>query len=192
MAHPSLPGAQGLYDPAQEHDSCGVGFVVDLKNRPTHDIVRKAIQILVNLEHWACGCEKNTGDGSGILMQMPHRFFAKAAVTAGIALPAAGEYGVGLVFLPTNPDERHACEAIFEKCIVDEGQEFLGWRDVPSNNEPIGPSARATEPVMRHLFVGRKGLPARPQRQGEDLAFEPQAIPYSPLRGERRSPVGPP
>ncbi|HEV8061916.1 MAG TPA: glutamate synthase large subunit, partial [Gemmataceae bacterium] len=173
MAHPSLPGAQGLYDPAHEHDACGVGFVVDLKNRPSHDIVRKAIRILVNLEHrGACGCEKNTGDGAGILLQMPHRFFVKSAEVAGITLPAAGEYGIGLVFLPANAKSRRACEAIFEKCIVEEGLEFLGWRDVPCNNRPIGPSARATEPFMRHLFVGRKGLPARPKRQGEDLAFE--------------------
>ena len=173
MAHPDLPGAQGLYDPAHERDACGVGFVVDLKNRATHDMVRKGMQILVNLEHrGACGCEKNTGDGSGILIQAPHRFLAKAAAAAGITLPAAGEYGVGLVFLPTDPEQRRICEAIFEKCIVDEGQAFLGWRDVPSNNGPIGPSARSTEPVMRHLFIGRKGLPARPKRQGEDLAFE--------------------
>ena len=173
MAHPDLPGAHGLYDPAHEHDACGVGFVVDLQNRPSHEIVRKGLQILVNLEHrGACGCEKNTGDGSGILMQMPHRFMARAAASVGITLPAAGEYGAGLVFLPTDPEQRRACEAIFEKCIVDEGQEFLGWRDVPSNNGPIGPSARATEPVMRHLFVGRKGLPERPKRLGEDLAFE--------------------
>ena len=167
MAHPDLPGAQGLYDPAHEHDACGVGFVVDLQNRPSHDIVRKGLQILVNLEHrGACGCEKNTGDGSGILVQTPHRFMAKAAAAAGITLPAAGEYGVGLVFLPTDPEQRRACEAIFEKSIVDEGQEFLGWRDVPSNNGPIGPSARATEPVMRHLFVGRKGLPDRSKQAG--------------------------
>ncbi len=173
MAHPSLPTAQGLYDPAHEHDACGVGFVVDLKNRPTHDIVRKGIQILVNLEHrGACGCEKNTGDGSGILLQMPYRFFAKAAPLAGITLPPASEYAVGMVFLPANAEERRACEAILEVCIADEGQEFLGWRDVPCNSTPIGPSARATEPVMRQIFVGRKGLAPRPKKQGDDFEFE--------------------
>src|SRR5688572_31022761 len=99
---PLQPGPQGLYDPWYEHDACGVGFVVDLKNRKSHDIVEKAIQILLNLQHrGACGCEKNTGDGAGILLQTPHRFFANVCAKEKINLPAPGEYGVGLVFLPT-------------------------------------------------------------------------------------------
>src|SRR5258705_8022639 len=99
--NPIQPPAQGLYDPRYEHDACGVGFVVDLKNRKSHDIVHKALEILCNLEHrGACGCEENTGDGAGILVQMPHRFLAKQAAALGFSLPAPGEYGIGVVFLP--------------------------------------------------------------------------------------------
>src|SRR5438132_13011886 len=103
MTFPLQPSAQGLYDPAYEHDACGVGFVVDLKGRKSHDLVEKALQILLNLQHrGACGCEKNTGDGAGILLQMPHRFLEQECAQLKIRLPAYGEYGVGMVFLPTN------------------------------------------------------------------------------------------
>src|SRR5581483_1330232 len=95
------PGPQGLYDPAYEHDACGVGFVADLKNRKSHDLLAKALQLLDNLEHrGACGCEANTGDGAGILLQLPHRFFAQEAARLELDLPGPGEYGVGVVFLP--------------------------------------------------------------------------------------------
>src|SRR5205823_1517797 len=107
MIQPAIPPRQGLYDPQYERDACGVGFVVDVKGRKSHDIVRKGIEILVNLEHrGACGCEKNTGDGAGILVQTPHRFLSKAAAAAGIRLPEPGAYGAGLVFLPTDAAER--------------------------------------------------------------------------------------
>src|SRR5207237_1375312 len=106
MTLSEIPSSQGLYDPWFEHDACGVGFVVDLKGRKSHDIVHKAKRILVNLEHrGACGCEKNTGDGAGILLQTPHRFLAQECDRLGFALPEPGAYGVGFVFLPTEPGE---------------------------------------------------------------------------------------
>ncbi len=119
---------QGLYDPWYEHDACGVGFVVDLKGRPSHDIIAKAIRVLVNLCHrGACGCEHNTGDGAGILMQMPHRFLLQECDQLNIALPQPGEYGVGMVYLPTDAGDRRQCEAIFEQIVQEEGQRVLGW-----------------------------------------------------------------
>lgn len=169
MTHPMLPGPQGLYDPGYEHDACGVGFVVDLKGRKSHDIVAMALRILDNLEHrGACGCEANTGDGAGILLQMPHAFLEQAAGRAGIRLPEPGAYGVGVFFLPTDPDERRRCEEIVEQIVREEGQTFLGWRDVPTDNSMIGPTARSTEPVMRQAFIGKEahGQPS------ESLAFE--------------------
>src|SRR5881392_1268565 len=128
MTHPRTPPPQGLYDPRHEHDACGVGFVVDLKGRKSNDLVRKAIQVLLNLEHrGACGCEKNTGDGAGILIQMPHRFFLRECERLGIRLPAPGDYAVGCIFLPKDAGERQTCETIFERIIREEGQESLGW-----------------------------------------------------------------
>jgi glutamate synthase (ferredoxin) len=156
MTHPLLPGPQGLYDPAYEHDACGVGFVVDLKGRKSHDIVRKALTILDNLEHrGACGCEKNTGDGAGILLQMPHAFLERACAGIGMRLPAPGAYGAGICFLPTDPGERRRCEEIVEQVVREEGQTLLGWRDVPTDHSLIGATARRTEPVMRQVFIGQ-------------------------------------
>jgi glutamate synthase (ferredoxin) len=156
MAHPIQPGKQGLYDPLYEHDACGVGFLVDLKNRQSHDIVKRAIQILLNLQHrGACGCEKNTGDGAGILLQVPHRFLARECDRLGIALPDAGAYGTGLVFLPTDAGERQRCERIFEEIVEQEGQTVLGWRNVPIDDSMIGATAKAVKPVMRQIFVGK-------------------------------------
>src|SRR5436190_13774703 len=104
-----LPPKQGLYDPQFEHDSCGVGFVVNIKGAKSHEIIRQALQILINLRHrGACGCETNTGDGAGILLQMPDNFFRKVAPATGLDLPAFGEYGVGMLFLPQDPAERNA------------------------------------------------------------------------------------
>src|SRR5581483_4839430 len=166
------PGRQGLYDPQYEHDACGVGFVADLKNRRSHDLVVKALQILVNLEHrGACGCEANTGDGAGILLQMPHRFFAQGAVKLRINLPGPGEYGVGVVFLPSDEQARQRVEAMFEKVVRDEGQKVLGWRDVPTDNRDLGPTAVAAEPVIRQLFIAKvSGLPAG--KPADASAFE--------------------
>jgi glutamate synthase (ferredoxin) len=172
MLQTRTPEAQGLYDPRHEHDACGVGFVVDLKGRKSHDIVRQALTILNNLEHrGACGCEVNTGDGAGILLQTPHVFLQKACEPLKIRLPAAGDYGVGTVFLPTAPQERRHCEGLFEKIIREEGQLALGWRTVPTHNTDLGPTARAVEPVIRQVFIGRQGRGTTADLPDE-LAFE--------------------
>ncbi|MFL5341565.1 MAG: glutamate synthase large subunit, partial [Gemmataceae bacterium] len=167
MTLPPIPAKQGLYDPWYEHDSCGVGFVVDLKGRKSHDIVRKAIQILENLEHrGACGCETNTGDGAGILIQMPHRFLKEKCAKRKIDLPEPGQYGVGMLFMPTNPEDQHQVERIIVEVVKEEGQQFLGWRSVDTNNANLGPSARALEPKVRQIFIKRgDGL-------ADDMAFE--------------------
>jgi glutamate synthase (ferredoxin) len=166
-----FPSKQGLYDPQYEHDSCGVGFVVDLKGRPSHDIVSKAVRVLLNLGHrGACGCEKNTGDGAGILMQMPHHFLLQECDKLAIRLPAQGDYGVGMVYLPTDPADRRACEAAFEQIVREEGLSVLGWRTVPTENSPLGPTAKRSEPSIRQIFIGAG---ARSVSDGSDpLAFE--------------------
>src|SRR4026209_2955946 len=135
------PPAQGLYDPRTEHDACGVGFVVHMKGQRSHDIVRKALQVLINLEHrGACGCEANTGDGAGILIQTPDAFLRKVTAALGIALPPAGHYGTGLVFLPRVATEREQCRLLVERIVGDEGQQVLGWRLVPTSDAGIGAS----------------------------------------------------
>jgi glutamate synthase (ferredoxin) len=147
---------QGLYDPAYEHDSCGVGFVVDIKGRKSHDIVRKALRVLMNLLHrGACGCEPNTGDGAGILVQMPDRFLRRQCARLGLALPPPGEYGAGLVFLPREPLQADKVRALLHSIVEEEGQVLLGWRDVPANDHLLGDSARAVEPTIKQVFVGR-------------------------------------
>jgi glutamate synthase (ferredoxin) len=152
----TAPPKQGLYDPQFEHDSCGVGFVVNMKGRKSHQLVADALQILVNLDHrGACGCEANTGDGAGILMQTPHEFLLKATEPAGFKLPAAGQYGVGMLFLPQNPAEREAVKAAFAGIVAGEGQTVLGWRDVPTDNSSLGKTAVAAEPHMAQVFIGR-------------------------------------
>ncbi len=150
------PPKQGLYDPQFEHDSCGVGFVVNVKGRKSHSIVRDALTILINLRHrGACGCENNTGDGAGILMQMPHLFLQQACDEARIKLPGEKQYGAGIVFLPPNREERQQCEAEVQRIIAEEGQTFLGWRDVPTNDGNLGETAKLGQPYMRQLFIGR-------------------------------------
>ena len=136
-----LPPKQGLYDPAFEHDACGVGFVVNIKGRKSHQLVTDALQILVNLDHrGACGCEANTGDGAGILMQMPHEFFAKRAEQLNFKLPAVGQYGVGMMFMPPDKDERTGIIKLFEKLVKSEGQKVLGWREIPTDNSRSAPA----------------------------------------------------
>src|SRR5215510_3182370 len=152
--YPGIPEKQGLYDPQFEHDSCGVGFIVDMLGRKSHTIVRKALQVLINLEHrGAKGCEANTGDGAGITMQVPDEFLRTEAKRIGIRLPAAGRYGVGMVFLPRDPESRRRCEEVFTTAAERTGQKVLGWRDVPTDNSPIGNSAKAVEPVFRQVFI---------------------------------------
>src|SRR5215471_1755292 len=167
------PTQQGLYDPQHEHDSCGVGFVVDLKGRKSAAIVKNAIEVLLNLQHrGACGCEKNTGDGAGILMQVPHAFLVDACGTSGITLPAAGQYAAGVVFLPTERASREACERLFEQAVREEGQEFLGWRDVPTNNRSLGPTSQRSQPVIKQLFVGRASSVQQGDDEEDGAAFE--------------------
>ncbi len=151
-----LPPKQGLYDPRHEHDACGVGFVVDVEGRKSNELVHKGLEVLRNLRHrGACGCEVNTGDGAGVLLQMPHRFLEAQAERSGIVLPALGEYGVAMVFLPPTAPARRQCEALFEQTVKAEGQRVLGWRTVPTDDSSLGPTARAATPVVRQLFIGR-------------------------------------
>ena len=150
MELPGLPPKQGLYDPRHEKDSCGIGFVVNIKGQKSHDIVRQGLQVLENLTHrGAQGCDPCTGDGAGILLQVPHEFLRRAAGDAGVKLPGAGEYGVGQVFLPPSSAARQQCETLFGKIVEQEGARLLGWRDVPVKNDAIGVQARKTEPFMR-------------------------------------------
>ncbi len=151
-SHAMTPPGQGLYDPLSEHDACGVGFVVHMKGRRSHEIVRKALQILINLEHrGACGCEVNTGDGAGILVQMPDAFLRKVAP---FSLPAAGTYGAGLVFLPHDARDRERIKTLIATITEEEGQTLLGWRPVPVDNHLVGDSARATQPAFEQVFIG--------------------------------------
>ena len=162
-----LPPKQGLYDPQHEHDACGVGFVANIKGRKSHEIIQQGLQILMNLEHrGACGCETNTGDGAGILIQMPHQFLKEVCKEQGLKLPAAGEYAAGNVFLPQDAKEREAQEKKFEKIVAEEGQKVIGWRTVPTNNSTIGATAKASEPFMRQVFIQRN------KKLRDELGFE--------------------
>ena len=148
------PQAQGLYQPEHEHDGCGIGFVASIAGCKSHDIVLKGIQILENLVHrGACGCDPQTGDGAGILIQIPHSFFERECADLRFTLPAAGAYGVGMVFLPVDPHQRILCEGVLEKIITEEGLTVLGWRDTPINGNMIGRVARNTQPYIEQIFV---------------------------------------
>ena len=156
MNHSSLPLQQGLYDPAQEHDACGVGFVAHIKGRKSRAIVEQGLQILKNLTHrGAVGADPKASDGAGILIQIPDRLFREELSKQGVKLPPVGQYGVGMVFLPKEPASRLACEYEIERAIKDEGQVLLGWRDVPVDNTDLGESVKQVEPVIRQVFVGR-------------------------------------
>ncbi len=156
MKKHGYPDKQGLYDPALEKDSCGVGFVAHLKGQKSHQIVDNALTVLENLAHrGACGCDPKTGDGAGILIQTPHDFLVQETKKLKISLPAQGEYGTGLVFLPQEKDEQATCIAFLESTIKEENQVLLGWRDVPCVNKTVGPVARSAEPVIRQIFIGR-------------------------------------
>ena len=151
----AVPSAQGLYHPSQEHDACGFGFVVNIHGNKSHDIIDKGIQVLLNLAHrGACGCDSETGDGAGILLQIPHRFFRRECDKLGFALPEAGSYGVGMTFLPVEKHERLQCEGILERIIREEGLSALGWRDTPCFASAIGRVARGSQPYIQQIFVG--------------------------------------
>src|SRR5215468_9621000 len=148
--------AQGLYDPSHEHDACGVGFVVDIKGRKSHAIVRQGLLVLINLLHrGACGCEPNTGDGAGILLQVPDKFLRKQCGRLGIRLPGPKDYGVGCVFLPRNAVQREKVRGLITTIVVAEGQRLLGWREVPTDDRLLGASAVNVEPRIEQIFVGR-------------------------------------
>ena len=151
-----LPPAQGLYDPAHEHDACGIGFVASIRGEKSHEIIRKGIEVLVNLTHrGACGCDPETGDGAGVLIQIPHKFFVRECSKLGFQLPEPGAYGVGMTFLPVEKHERLQCEGILERIVREEGLTVLGWRDTPTYASAIGRVARASQPYIQQIFVGR-------------------------------------
>jgi glutamate synthase (NADPH/NADH) large chain len=148
------PPRQGLYDPRNEHDACGMGFVVDLHGNKSHEIIRKGIEILVNLTHrGACGCDPETGDGAGILIQIPHEFLERECREIGFSLPEPGRYGVGMMFLPVEPQQRLMCEGIVERIAREEGLTVLGWRDTPLGSDAIGRTARASQPYIEQIFL---------------------------------------
>ena len=149
------PPAAGLYDPSHEHDACGVGFVVDIKGRRSHSVVAQGLQVLMSLMHrGACGCEAATGDGAGILIQMPDRLLRKVTSPLDITLPPAGCYGAGFVFLPHAKTIREQIRTLMETIVGEEGQRVLGWRKVPIDDRMVGASASAAEPVFEQLFIG--------------------------------------
>jgi glutamate synthase domain-containing protein 1 len=158
------PGAAGLYDPQFEHDACGIGAVADLSNRRTHETLGKALFVLDHLEHrGASGAEIDTGDGAGILMQVPDELLREVV---DFELPERGRYAVGVMFLPREDARRRELEGIVEQTIEEEGQALLGWRDVPVDHDVPGPSAAAVEPVIRQVFVGST------LAEHSELAFE--------------------
>ena len=145
---------EGLYDPRNEHDSCGIGFVVDIKNRKSHQTIQQGLEILANLSHrGAVGADPLAGDGAGILIQVPDAFLRAECANLGINLPPVGDYAVGMVFLPR--EVQAECQAALERSIAAEGQILLGWRDVPTHNACLGDSVRPTEPIIRQVFIQR-------------------------------------
>ncbi|REJ58374.1 MAG: glutamate synthase large subunit [Microcystis wesenbergii TW10] len=167
MNNNQTPRKQGLYDPQFEHDACGVGFIVHKTGKKSHDIVEQALTILLNLDHrGACGAEKNTGDGAGILCQIPDLFFRKVTSNLGFTLPAAGQYGVGMLYTAPDAEIRGKSRQEFEKIAAEEGLKVLGWRDVPTDNSSLGNSARSTEPFIEQVFIERDA------NLSDDMAFE--------------------
>src|ERR1039457_6550351 len=151
-----LPAPQGLYNPQFEHDACGIGFVASIKGHRSHDIILKGIQVLINLTHrGACGCDPETGDGAGLLIQIPHEFFARETAKLGYTLPYPGEYGVGQIFFPVERHQRLRCEGIIEKIVAEEGLKVLGWRDTPIDGTAIGRIARGSQPYIQQVFIGQ-------------------------------------
>ncbi len=157
MSQSSFPPDQGLYDSRNERDSCGVGFVADIRNRKSHDIVQKGLDILVRLTHrGAVGHDPLASDGTGILIQIPDAFLRAECTSLGFTLPPVGEYAVGMTFLPRDAGKRDLCQKTLERIVVREGQTVLGWRDVPVDSNELGESVKPDEPVIRQVFVGRR------------------------------------
>jgi glutamate synthase (NADPH) large chain len=161
-----IPDPQGLYHPQNEHDACGMGLVASIRGEKSHEIIRKGLEVLINLTHrGAAGCDPETGDGAGILIQVPHAFFVRECTQLGMTLPEAGYYGVANCFLPVEKHSRLRCEGVFERIAQEEGCAVLGWRDTPVNGDAIGREARNSQPYIEQLFV------RRPEGLDED-AFE--------------------
>ena len=161
--HHRIPQPQGLYHPQNEHDACGMGLVASIRGEKSHEIIRKGLEVLINLTHrGACGCDPETGDGAGILIQIPHAFFARDCAEQGMRLPDPGAYGVAMCFLPVEKHSRLRCEGVFERIAQEEGVTVLGWRDTPVNGDAIGREARNSQPYIEQLFV------ARPEGMDED------------------------
>ncbi|MFN8752063.1 MAG: glutamate synthase central domain-containing protein, partial [Betaproteobacteria bacterium] len=155
MEHPHRPQPEGLYDPANEHDACGVGFIAHIRGHKSHTVVGQGLQILRNLTHrGAVGADPLAGDGAGILLQIPDALLREEMDSQGVELPPPGRYGVGMVFLPQEPASRIACEQEIERAARAEGQVVLGWRDVPRDSSVLGESVKRIEPVIRQIFVG--------------------------------------
>ena len=167
------PDAAGLYDSRHEHDACGVGFVVHIKGRASHDVVKQGLRVLVNLEHrGACGCDVDAGDGAGVLIQMPDRFLRKVTAPLGITLPPAGHYGAGVVFLPQGTEERGQLRQLIERIAREEGQEVLGWRTLPANDRVLGAAARAARPAMEQLFIADRRRRDADEAAAAQMRFE--------------------
>ena len=172
------PSKQGLYDPQHEHDACGVGFIVHQKGQKSHSIVADALTILENLEHrGACGCESNTGDGAGILMQIPHRFLQRVTAELGFALPAVGQYAVGMLYSSPDGLRRARSREVFEQVVARAGQKVLGWRDVPTDNSTLGETAQREKSSWRALRILRRGN------------FPSTCMAIDPVSGDRKSVV---
>src|SRR5262245_41790291 len=156
-ADPGVPAARGLYDPALDKDSCGVGFIADIKGRKSHKLIEDALTILLNLEHrGAVGADPRAGDGAGILVQIPHKFFARKAAELGFTLPKPGEYGIGALFMPRDAERRDLVRKTFEQVTAAEGLKVLGWRtEIPTDNSTLGESVKPTEPVHMQVFIGQ-------------------------------------
>ena len=146
----------GLYSPVFEHEACGVGLVANIRGRKSHAVIEQGLEVLINLGHrGASGADPETGDGAGIIIQMPHEFVAAAFGRIGISVPERGSYGVGMTFLPRDAEERSRCEAAVERIVAAEGQRFLGWRDVPASPGRIGTLSARVMPTIRQFLVGR-------------------------------------
>ncbi|HUH01344.1 MAG TPA: glutamate synthase large subunit [Kofleriaceae bacterium] len=151
---------RGLYDPQTEHDACGIGFVAHIKGEKSHEIVEQGLEVLNRLAHRAaCGCDPETGDGAGIMVQLPHRFFKAEGLRLGFEMPRRRRYGVGMLFLPRDKRARTACEEILEEAVEEEGQRIIGWRDVPIDVKHVGRIAREVLPVIRQVYIQRRRTP---------------------------------
>jgi glutamate synthase (ferredoxin) len=161
------PGKVGLYDPQYEHDACGMGFVVNIKGKKSHQIVQDALTVLANMSHrGAQGSDPNTGDGAGITVQLPHAFLQKVCTEQGFTLPKHGDYGVGMIFFSAEPEARKRCRQQFEQVIQAEGLQLLGWRDVPVNCEGLGKTAVSSQPHISQVFIG--GLDQLPDENSKE------------------------